>query len=304
VEASDLLTREINDSVLQDIFFDKQIGNWLCCKSEGAAAVYKGFALIFVFAMYITCLLLIMEYMRSIASCEDKIIRRIDKDVSCKCENLGQYCKFDWLGQNLTIKSYLTARMISYIVSSFPFIFMIYAKQRHLKNWINGIMGRENDKLEKYEKVRGFIPSAQLIKTIGSTLDKDTLKSISMGLFVVIYVFMGILIFILDIDLALFLNGESDDAKECRKIINGGETETDFINYVDGKGEKMNIRILCILLTSLNSIYFAWSVVYTTIGFFSNARNQHVEKIIRKEKDKSERERRRNEGGAPPVANS
>ena len=53
------------------------------------------------------------------------------------CSLITTECKFDWLVQDMNIESYIQGRLFSYVVSTFPLVFMAYASRRHLKNVIN-----------------------------------------------------------------------------------------------------------------------------------------------------------------------
>ena len=281
-EALQYLNDEINDSVLSDIFLDSIYDTILCRKPSETRTddsiwflAFKIFVLIFVFSMYITCFYLIMESMRSISSCEDELTKKgagpKQDQPYYYCQNIGTHCRFDWMGQNFNVKSYLVARMASYIVSAVPFAFMIYAKQRHLKNWINKVMGKDTAKRDMYRESKEDGHAIKYIKTLGANLDKDALKLISLIMFFLIYNAMGVFIFVLDIYLFKFFNLDSNDkefwrSKGCKNIITSGKDDTNFINYVDEKGKTMNIEILCSLLLGLNAVYFTWSVIYTFIG--------------------------------------
>ena len=319
-EALQYLKDEINDSVLSDIFLDSIYDTILCRKpsetrTEDSAwfLAFKIFVLIFVFSMYITCFYLIIESMRSISSCEDELTKKGvgpkagREEYFYNCVNIGEVCRFEWMGQNFSVKSYLVARMASYIVSAIPFAFMIYAKQRHLKNWINKVMGRDTAKRDTFRESKENGSAVKYIKTLGANLDKDALKLISLIIFFLIYNAMGVFIFVLDIYLFKFFNLDSNDkefwrTKGCKNIITSGKDNTNFINYVDEKGETMNIEILCSLLLGLNAVYFTWSVIYTFIGCCGLYSHNNNVKAYHEEEAKLNRAERKRLNGSHEVS--
>ena len=212
--------------------------------------------------MYAMCVAFIMSVQMGINACKDGLIlQRENQSYGYSCQDINIYCKYECLGSDYTITSYVSTRLASYILALIPLAFSAYASQRHMKNTLNQLMDTEDEKFNKYLQA-GKIDIRDKVKNFGATCNKNFLEKVSLFLFFCIYVCMGIVMFAMDIQTVDWFNkGDQTKVNECRKRFGDSSTYVKFLHPTT-----MNPEILSYVLLSFNSLYVLLSVIYFCIS--------------------------------------
>jgi hypothetical protein len=218
----------------------------------------KYFALSLSLGLYVMCLAFIAGVQLSVDACHAGLVNKnFNENTTAHCDSMIEDCKFQWLTsyRETGVGDYLKWRLASYILSLLPLMFMAYASGRHMKNSVNKLLAKHQEKMNEArssERVN--------VKRWGSLLSKSRLENISLILFFVIYIVIGSLILALDVQFAKFLNdGSSEGGNKCKRSF---QENADYIPFLK---PNQTPETLCTILLVFNCFSMLWAIFYVLI---------------------------------------
>jgi len=237
----------------------------------------KYFALTLSLGLYIMCLAFIAGVQLSVDACHVGLVKKnFNANTSTHCDSMIEDCKFRWLTsyRETGVGDYLKWRLASYILSLLPLLFMAYASGRHMKNTVNRLLAKHQEKINEATS-----NESMNIKRWGSLLNKSRLENISLILFFVVYIVIGSLILALDVQFAKFLNTDGPDGGgKCKGSFN---TNADYIPFLQ---PNQTPETLCIILLVFNCFSMLWAIFYVLITTYKtccgSVRRDEAAKVI------------------------
>jgi hypothetical protein len=266
-DAQDLLEAELKGGFVDSIFINTFGQCLVCCYGEGKdmymtqSSLYwylKYFALTLSLGLYIMCLAFIAGVQLSVDACHVGLVKKnFNVNTSTHCDSMIEDCKFRWLTsyRETGVGDYLKWRLASYILSLLPLMFMAYASGRHMKNTVNRLLAKHQEKINEATS-----SNSVNVKRWGSLLTKSRLENISLILFFVVYIVIGSLILALDVQFAKFLDdGSSEGGGKCKQSF---QENADYIPFLQ---PNQTPETLCKILLSFNCFSMLWAVFYVLI---------------------------------------
>jgi hypothetical protein len=282
-ETQDLLDAELKGGFVDSIFINTFGQCIVCCNGPGMITQYwlywylKYFALTLSLGLYIMCLAFIAGVQLSVDACHVGLVKKnFNANTSTHCDSMIEDCKFRWLTsyRETGVGDYLKWRLASYILSLLPLLFMAYASGRHMKNTVNRLLAKHQEKINEATS-----NESMNIKRWGSLLTKSRLENISLILFFVVYIVIGSLILALDVQFAKFLDDESSDG--------GGKCKASFqenADYIPFLQPNQTPETLCKILLSFNCFSMLWAIFYVLITTYKtccgSVRREEAAKVI------------------------
>jgi hypothetical protein len=219
----------------------------------------KYFALSLSLGLYIMCLAFIAGVQLSVDACHVGLVKKnFNANTTTHCDSMIEDCKFRWLTsyRETGVGDYLKWRLASYILSLLPLMFMAYASGRHMKNTVNRLLAKHQEKMNEATSSESVN-----VKRWGSLLTKTRLENISLILFFVVYIVIGSLILALDVQFAKFLDNK-DDKEGGGKCKESFQENADYIPFLQ---PNQTPETLCKILLSFNCFSMLWAVFYVII---------------------------------------
>jgi hypothetical protein len=224
------------------------------------------------FTVYLTCLIMILACNTSINACKNGISNRQNlkkKDgvtLLDNCSLITTECKFDWLVQDMNIESYIQGRLFSYVVSTFPLVFMAYASRRHLKNVINEFKNKAQlkDMLNSDENAAMFC--------CRSLTEKGGMEFFVFLMVFFLHFTMGAMFLSMDIQIITFFSSTSLQNKKCQATFGEESTWNNFIATI-------NPQQLAILLLVFNLFGMIWATIFVLSHLITYASSSQTKKL-------------------------
>lgn len=265
-EAQDLLDAELKGGFVDSIFINTFGQCLVYCNGIGKNDItqnwlywyLKYFALSLSLGLYIMCLAFIAGVQLSVDACHVGLVKKnFNANTTTHCDSMIEECKFRWLTsyRETGVGDYLKWRLASYILSLLPLMFMAYASGRHMKNTVNRLLAKHQEKINEATSNDSIN-----IKRWGSLLTKTRLENISLILFFVVYIVIGSLILALDVQFAKFLDDKSSEGgTKCKDSF---QENADYIPFLQ---PTQTPETLCKILLSFNCLSMLWAVFYVLI---------------------------------------
>ena len=265
-DAQDLLEAELKGGFVDSIFINTFGQCLACCYAPSEhnmtqSSLYwylKYFALTLSLGLYVMCLAFIAGVQLSVDACHVGLVKKnFNANTTTHCDSMIEDCKFRWLTsyRETGVGDYLKWRLASYILSLLPLLFMAYASGRHMKNTVNRLLAKHQEKMNEARSSEWVN-----VKRWGSLLSKSRLENISLILFFVVYIVIGSLILALDVQFAKFLDdGSSEGGGKCKQSF---QENADYIPFLQ---PNQTPETLCKILLSFNCFSMLWAVFYVLI---------------------------------------
>ena len=265
-DAQDLLEAELKGGFVDSIFINTFGQCLACCYTPSEhnmtqSSLYwylKYFALTLSLGLYVMCLAFIAGVQLSVDACHVGLVKKnFNANTTTHCDSMIEDCKFRWLTsyRETGVGDYLKWRLASYILSLLPLMFMAYASGRHMKNTVNRLLAKHQEKINEATS-----SNSVNVKRWGSLLTKSRLENISLILFFVVYIVIGSLILALDVQFAKFLDdGSSEGGGKCKQSF---QENADYIPFLQ---PNQTPETLCKILLSFNCFSMLWAVFYVLI---------------------------------------